>query len=124
MGRLRASDGVDVDVPVGGTREEGVAVRGPLQGHAPRDARLGDGLGGQLVQDQLVLQVPDLDGGVRGRAQPVVLRGEAHRVDGAVSVQRVQVLPVVHVPQHGGAVLATGTAQGPIRGDGDGVQDT
>merc|ERR1719199_2042825 len=102
----------------------GVTVRGPLKGDAPRDTGLRDGLGGELVKDVLVLQVPDLDGGIGGGAQPVVLRREAHGVDGGVSVQGVQVLAVVDIPQHGGAVLTTGTAQGTIRRDGDGVQDT
>jgi len=121
---LGSSDGVDVDVPVGGTGEQGVSVRRPLQGHAPRDSGLRDGLGGELVQDVLVLQVPDLDGSIGGGAQPVVLRGEAHGVDGGVVLQRVQVLSIIDIPQHGGSVLTTGTTKRTIRRDGDGVQDT
>ena len=66
--RLVPTDLVHVDVAVRGTGEQRVAVRGPLQGHAPRDAGLGHFLGGQLVQDVLVLQVPDLDAGVGGGA--------------------------------------------------------
>jgi len=115
---------VDVDVTVGGTGEQGVAISRPLQGHAPRDAALRDGLGGQLIENTLVLQIPDLDGSVRGSAEPVVLRREAHGVDRGVSIQGVQMLTVVDIPQHGGTVLTTGTAEGTIRRDRDGVKHT
>lgn len=33
----------------------------------------------------------------------------------------VEVLGLVKVPEHGGTVLATGSAEGTVRGDGDGV---
>lgn len=42
-------------------------------------------------------------------------------MDLVVGVKRVQVLGLVEVPQHGGAVLATGSAERAIGGDGDGV---
>mmetsp|Transcript_36633 Transcript_36633/g.55261 ORF Transcript_36633/g.55261 Transcript_36633/m.55261 type:complete len:377 (-) Transcript_36633:28-1158(-) len=120
---LGLADLVHVDVAVGAAGEEGVAVGGPAQGHAPRDAVLGGVLGGQLVQDLLVLQVPDLDGDVGGSHEPVVLGAEGQGVDGAAGIQGVQVLAVVHVPEHGHSVLATGGAQGAIRGHGGGVDD-
>lgn len=42
-------------------------------------------------------------------------------MDLVVGVERVQVLGFVQVPEHGGAVLATGGAERAIGGDGDGV---
>merc|ERR1719229_964000 len=105
--RSRLADLVDVDVAVSGTRKERVAVRAPSERDTPRDAALQRRLGEELLQDVLVLEVPHLDGVVRGRAQPVVLRAEGQSVDGAAGVERVQVLAVVHVPQHRGAILTT-----------------
>lgn len=35
--------------------------------------------------------------------------------------ERVEVLGLVEVPEHGGTILSTGSAKGSIRGDGDGV---
>ena len=45
-------------------------------------------------------------------------------MDLVTSVEGVQVLRLVEVPEHGGSVLATGSAQGAIGGDGDGVDVT
>lgn len=115
---------VNVDVSIGASSEQRVSVRGPLQGHAPWNSALWHGLGGELVQDVLVFQVPDLDGRISSSAQPVILRGEAHSVDRRVGVQRVQMLTVIYVPEHSSAVLTTGTAQRSIRRDGDGVKHT
>ena len=42
-------------------------------------------------------------------------------MDLIVGVERVQVLGLVQIPQHGGAVLATRSAEGAIGRDGDGV---
>jgi hypothetical protein len=42
-------------------------------------------------------------------------------VDLVVGVERVEVLGLVKIPEHGGTVLATGGAQGTVGGDGDGV---
>jgi len=118
------SDLVNVDVTVGGTGEQSVTVSRPLEGDAPWDTGLRGFLGGKFIQDVLVFQIPDLDGSIGGCAQPVVLRREAHSVDGAVGIQGIQVLTVVNIPQHSGTVLTTGTTQTSIRRDGDGVKDT
>jgi len=56
--------------------------------------------------------------------EPVVLGGEAHLVDGGLLVEGVKVLTVVDIPEHLGTVLTTGTAEGTIGGDGDGVENT
>lgn len=42
-------------------------------------------------------------------------------MDLVVGVEGVEVLALVEIPEHGGAVLATGSAEGAIGGDGDGV---
>jgi hypothetical protein len=42
-------------------------------------------------------------------------------VDLVTSGERVKVLGLVQVPEHGGSVLATGSAKRTIGGDGDGV---
>lgn len=63
-----------------------------------------------------------LDGFVGGGAEPVVAWGEAQAVDGAAGVERIEVLALADVPQHSNAVLATGGAERPIGGDGDGVE--
>jgi hypothetical protein len=42
-------------------------------------------------------------------------------VDLVVGVQGVEVLRLIQVPKHGGAILAARGAQRAIRGDGDGV---
>ena len=42
-------------------------------------------------------------------------------MDLVTGVERVEVLGLVQVPEHGGTVLATGGAEGTVGGDGDGV---
>jgi hypothetical protein len=42
-------------------------------------------------------------------------------VDLIASLEGVEVLGLVKVPEHGGAVLATGGAERSVGGDGDGV---
>lgn len=42
-------------------------------------------------------------------------------MDLVVGVEGVQVLGLVKIPEHGGAVLATRGAEGTVGGDGDGV---
>lgn len=45
-------------------------------------------------------------------------------MDLITSVKGVQVLRLVEVPEHGGSVLSSGSAEGSIWGDGDGVDVT
>ena len=68
----------------------------------------------ELVHDDLGLEVPDLDAGRCGGAQPVAVRGEHKGVDDVPSVEGVQALAFVEVPEHGGAVLAAGSAEGAV----------
>merc|ERR1712187_730108 len=115
FGHSSLPDLVDVDIAIGGPCEQGVAIRTPGERDAPRDAALRRVCGAQLVQDILVLKVPNLDRGVRGRAEPVVLRAEGQRVDRAAGIQGVEVLPVVDVPEHRGAILTARGAERAVR---------
>ena len=51
---------------------------------------------------------------------PVGAEGEG--IDGISMVQGVEVLAIIEIPQHGLGILAAGSAEGTIRGHGDGVQ--
>merc|ERR1719420_158270 len=100
-----------VDVPVGGTREERIAIGAPAEGDAPRDKALRRRLGKELLEDRLILEIPHLDGRVRRGNEPIVLGAEAERVDGAACIERVQMLAVVYVPKHRGTVFAARRTQ-------------
>jgi hypothetical protein len=75
----------------------------------------------EFINLVLLLEVEDGDGGGGGSAEPVSVRREDKSVDLVASLQRVKVFRLVQVPQHGGTVLATGSAQRSIGRDGDGV---
>jgi len=114
----------DANQAVGVTGEEGSSIRGPSQG----DALNGNGLlgllrevRGELIDDDLGFQVPDLDGLASGSAQPVSDGGEAEGVDGVSSIKGGQVASFVEVPEHGSSVLSTRGAERSIWGDSDGV---
>mmetsp|Transcript_7944 Transcript_7944/g.20778 ORF Transcript_7944/g.20778 Transcript_7944/m.20778 type:complete len:342 (+) Transcript_7944:66-1091(+) len=113
------------DGVVGVAGEKGRAVGRPAEGDAVVDHRLlanrGE-LGGELVDDGFRLQIPDLDARVGGGAKPIAVGREDHRMDDGVRLKRVEVLALVEIPQHGGAVLSTGRAERAVRGDGHGVQ--
>jgi len=104
---------------------EGVSVSLPAKGGA-------DGVVGLAVEpldvlakvsdDALALEIPDLDGGIRSSAEPVSVGAEGEGVDDGPSVEGIEVLALVQVPEARGAVLATRGAQGTVRGYGDGVE--
>ena len=114
----------DTDEVIGVSGEEGLSVRGPGHGETlgRRGLRVSGHLGAELLDHVLALEVPDLDGGTGGGAEPVAVGAEAEAVDGVSVVQGVQVLAVVEVPEHGLGVLAAGGAEGAVGGHGDGVQ--
>ena len=124
-GNLRPGhDTPSADDVVGVTGEEGLAIGGPGQADALGVTALLSGsgeLGLQLIDLALLLKVEDDDAAGGGSAQPVSVGGEDEGVDLVVGIERVQVLALVKIPQHGGTVLATGSAEGAIGGDGDGV---
>lgn len=119
-----AHDTPGTDLVVGVTGEQGLAVGGPGEGDALGLAGLLadlDVLGLELVNLALLLKVEDDDGAGGGGAEPVAVGGEDEGVDLVTGGERVQVLGLVQVPEHGGTVLATGGAERAIGGDGDGV---
>ena len=69
----------------------------------------------------LALKVEDLDARRGGGAEPVAVGGEDEGVDDVAGLERVEVLALVEVPEHGDAVLATGGRERTIGGDGDSV---
>jgi hypothetical protein len=69
----------------------------------------------------LALEIEDLHARRRGRAEPVAVRREDEGVDDVASLERVQVLALVEVPQHRDAVLAPGRGERAVGRDGDGV---
>lgn len=120
------NDGPDSDSAVGHTGEQGLSVGGPSQGKSFRGLGVvaREGFGSEFVDDRLGLEVEDLDARLGGGAQPVSVRGEHERVDNVSGFERVQVLAVVEVPEHGDTVLATGSGQGSVGGNGEGVDVT
>lgn len=119
-----AHDTPGTDLVVGVTGEESLAVGRPGEGDTLRLTALLANLHVfrlELVNLALLLEVEDDDARGGGSAQPVAVGREDESVDLVTGGQRVQVLALVQVPQHGGAVLATGGAEGAVRGDGDSV---
>ena len=99
-------------------------IRAPRQADAlglPALLAHGRILGLQLVHLALLLEVEDNDGARRRGAQPVSVRGEDEGVDLVAGGQGVEVLGLVEVPEHGGAVFAARGAEGAVGGDGHGV---
>jgi hypothetical protein len=117
----------DTDLVISVTREQSSAISGPGKGNALGVQGLLTTLeefGGELVNNGLGLEIPDLDARSSGSAEPVTVGGEDKGVDNVTSLKRVQVLRVVKIPEHNNAVLTTGSAEGTIGRDGDGVDVT
>lgn len=115
------------DEVVSVTGEQGLAVGAPGQGDTLRLTALLANLqvlGLQLVNLALLLKVEDDDAGGGGSAQPVAVGREDKGVDLVTGLQRVEVLGLVQVPEHGCSVLTTRGAQRAIGRDGDGVDVT
>jgi len=119
---------VDADLVISETSEQVEAVSRPSEGYAIGDSLVralalrGRDLRFKLSNHLLGLQVPDLDGDLSGSNQPVPVGGEDHGVDNRSGFQRVQVLLLLQVPEHGSAVLSAGSAEGTIGRDSDSVQ--
>jgi len=120
----RHGDRPDTNDVVGVAGVQRLAVSGPGERRALWHELLlwlGD-LGLELVNDDLVLQVPNLDRVAGGSAQPVAVWREAQSVDVIAALKRVQVLVVVQVPEHGVTVLATRSAERTVWRNGDRVE--
>jgi len=123
------TNGPDTDDTILVTSEESLAISRPGQGDSLRRTGLlanVSELGLELINNRLGLQVPDLDAGRGGSAQPVAVGREDQGVDDIVTLalQGVQVLALVEVPEHGDTVTSTRGAKRAIRRDGDGVNVT
>ena len=116
---------VDTDQVVGVSSKQIRSISGPSEGRAVG----GEGvlsrrgiLNLQLNHEALGLKIPDLDALSGGGAKPIAVRGEHEGVDDVTRLQRIEALALSEVPQHGNAVLAAGSAQGSIGGDGHRIQ--
>ena len=69
----------------------------------------------------LALKVEDLDARCGRRAEPVAVGREDEGVDDVACLERVQVLALVEIPEHGDTVLAARRCQRAIGRDRDGV---
>lgn len=69
----------------------------------------------------LFLEIKDDDRASRGGAQPVAIGREGERMHLVAGVQRVEVLGLVEIPEHGRTVFPAGRAKRAIGRDGDGV---
>jgi hypothetical protein len=117
----------DADDVVGEAREEGLAVSGPGErGALWLAGGLGEvwEVGSEVVDDGLRLEVEDLDRRGGGGAEPVPVGGEDEGVDDVSGLEGVEVLALVQVPEHGDAVLATGSGERSVGRDGEGVDVT
>jgi len=117
----------DTDDIVRVTSEESLTVSGPGHGQALwwNGLLVASAAGHfrlEFLDHVLAFQIPDLDDGSGGGAEPVAVGGEAQGVDDVIVVQSVQVLAVIQVPEHGLGVLAAGSAQGTVGAHGHGVQ--
>lgn len=117
-------DTPSTDDVVSVTSEQSLAISRPGQGNtlglSALLANSGE-LGLELIDLGLLLEVEDDDAAGGSSAEPVSVGGEDESVDLVVGVEGVQVLGLVEIPEHGGAVLAAGSAERTVGGDGDGV---
>ncbi len=72
----------------------------------------------------LALKVEDLDARCGSSAEPVAVGGEDEGVDDIAGLERVQVLALIQVPEHGDTVLAAGGCERTIGRDRNGVDVT
>jgi len=75
----------------------------------------------EVSNKRLGFEIPNLDRSISGSAEPVSGWREDKGVDDITSFKRVQVLSFVEVPQSNGTVLATRSAEGSIRRNGNSV---
>jgi hypothetical protein len=77
-----------------------------------------------LTGYSLSLKIKDFDASGGGSTQPVSVGGEDESVYNVTGLQRVQVLALVQVPEHGDTILSARGSKRTVRGDGDGVDIT
>jgi hypothetical protein len=117
-------DAPSTDEVIGVTSEQGLTIGRPSQTDTLRLTALLTNSGGlwlELIDLALLLEIEDNDAASGGSAEPVAVGREDKSVNLIVGVQGVEMLGLVKVPKHGGAILAAGSAERTIGGDGDGV---
>merc|ERR1711973_691763 len=88
--------------------EQSLSVGRPGQGNTIGGTSFtteADDLWFEFVHNTLGFQIPDLDCGSRCSTEPVTVGTESQGVDHVASLQGVEVLPFVQIPQHGFAVF-------------------
>jgi len=75
----------------------------------------------KICNNSLVFKIPDLNRCLGGSTEPVSGGREDQRVDDISGIHGVKVLAFVEVPETGGTVLAAGSAERAVGGNGDGV---
>jgi hypothetical protein len=117
-------NGPDTNLVVGVSSKQDLAIGRPGERDTLRGQRLLTDINEfrvEFVNKVLGFQVPDLDARFSSSAQPVAVRREAESIDDRASFQRVKMLAVVQVPEHGDTVLASGSAERTVGRDGNSV---
>jgi hypothetical protein len=78
--------------------------------------------GSQSIDNNLGLKIPDLDLLISCCTQPVTVGREAEGVNDLTSIEGVETLSFVQVPEHGSSILSSGSTEGSIRGYAYGVE--
>ena len=112
------------DAVIGVASEQSLAISAPGERNTLRLPALLANLhvlGLELVDLALLLEVEDDDGRGSGGAKPVSVGGEDKGVNLVTGSERVEMLGLVKIPEHGGTVLASRGAERSVGGDGDSV---
>jgi len=118
-GNLPNSDDV-----IGVSSEESSSISRPGEGNTSGVDRFGLEVGvvlGQVSNNSLALQIPNLNSALGGSAEPISSWAENKGVDDVSSVQRVKVLSFVQVPESSSSVFTTGSTERTIGRYSDGV---
>ena len=119
--KLNGSDGVDTDDIVGISSKQGGSIGRPCQARALWHF-VSNIFRAKSVHNNLGFQVPDLNAVVSGSAQPIAVWREAQSIDDFTSIQAVQTLSFVQIPEHRSVILTTRSGKRAIGGDTNSVQ--
>jgi len=112
------------DDVIGVSREEGGSISGPGEGNASGVEGLGLEVRvvlGQVSNNSLGLQIPDLNTTLGGSTEPISGWAEYKGVDDISSVQRIKVLSFVQIPESSSSVFTTRSTQRTIGRYSDGI---
>jgi len=104
--------------------KKGLSIRTPSQADALRLPALFSLLNIfrlELINFALLLQVENGDAARCRSAEPVAVGREDEGMDLISGLKRVEVFRFIEIPEHSGAILSTGGAEGSVGGDGDSV---